>query len=179
MRRRTRTTLATVSLLLALLPLMAVGPSASAAAPAGIGQGWTPAPSPPFDRAAGEVCDFAVHGTPIIDEVRKRTLTTNPDGTPRSELYVGRLVVRVSNVQTGAFYDADASGDAVIVTNPDGSSVWYVHGPVLAGFRAGTGTLPRGLYVLDGDYRLAIAPDGYKTLTVLRGSQDNICSHLD
>jgi hypothetical protein len=143
-----------------------------------VGSGWVPAPSAPFDRAAGELCDFAVHGQPVVDQVRKRTLQTNPDGTPRSELYVGKLVVRVTNVATGAFYDADASGDAVIVSAADGSSTWYVHGPVLVGFRAGTGNLPRGLYVIDGLYRLAFAPDGFKTLTMLRGTEDNVCTHI-
>src|SRR4051794_4598961 len=169
-----------------LAPLVTVlllisGATTASAAPstADSGSGWVPAPSAPFDRAAGVLCDFPVHGTPIVDEVRKRTLQTNPDGTVRSELYVGRLVVRVTNTETGAFYDADASGDAVIVYAADGgSSTWYVHGPVLVGFRAGTGNLPRGLYLIDGIYRLTFAPDGYKTLTLLHGSTDNLCTHL-
>src|SRR4051794_16864654 len=168
-----------VAPIVTVLLLIGAGTAASAApVTAGSGSGWVPAPSAPFDRAAGVLCDFPVHGTPIVDEVRKRTLQTNPDGTVRSEVYVGRLVVRVTNTDTGAYYDADASGDAVIVYAGDGSSTWYVHGPVLVGFREGTGNLPRGLYVIDGLYRLAFAPDGYKTLTLVRGSTDNICTHL-
>jgi hypothetical protein len=142
------------------------------------GSGWVPAPSAPFDRAAGELCDFPIHGQPIVDEVRKRTLRSNPDGTPAAELYAGRLVVRVTDTANGRFYDADASGTALITYAADGSSTWYVVGPVLVGFRAGSGNLPRGLYVLDGVYRLAFSPSGEKTLIGRHASHDNVCTHI-
>lgn len=142
--------------------------------------GWVPAPSSPFDREAGVLCDFPVHGEPIVDEVRKRTLVANPDGTPRSELWVGRLVIRVTNTATGASVDSDASGSAVITYGADGSQFWAVAGPTQIGFRAGGGNLPRGLYRLDGVYTLAFDAAGTKTYTpILHATQDNICTHID
>jgi hypothetical protein len=52
-----------------------------------------------------------------------------------------------------------------------------VAGPILAGFRAGVGNLPRGLYVIDGLYRLVITADGHLTLTL--GHPDNVCEHIE
>jgi hypothetical protein len=145
---------------------------------AGAGSGWTPAPTPPFDQAAGVTCDFAVHAEPVVDEVETKVLDRYPDGSIHRDAYRGDLVVRVTNTASGKYYDADAGGSAVIDHHRDGSQTWYVAGPVLAGFRAGSGNVPRGLYVLDGIYRLEIGADGTKTLTVLHGSRDNVCDHL-
>jgi hypothetical protein len=92
-----------------------------------------PAPSPPFDRAAGAVCDHAVHGEPVVDEVVKRVLDTFADGSPRRELYRGALVIRVTDTATGTSYDADVSGTALVDHRPDGSMTWRVIGPVLLG----------------------------------------------
>lgn len=136
--------------------------------------GWVPAPTEPSDRAAGVVCDGPIHTEPIVDEVVKKVVQTSP----LRELYKGPLIVRVTNTDTGAYYDADASGSAYVAYGDDGSQTWYVVGPVLAGFREGAGNLPRGLYIIDGVYRLAIAADGYKTLTFVRGSASNVCDHL-
>lgn len=143
------------------------------------GSGWVPAPSPPADRAAGVLCDFALHAEPIVDEVMTKTLSTYPDGTPHRGLYAGRLVVRVTNVETGAYYDADASGDALYVRAPDGTVTWYAVGPALVGFQEGQGNLPRGFYLLDGVYRLTFTPDGHRRLTTVHGTQENICRRLD
>jgi hypothetical protein len=146
-------------------------------APAGAARAasdWVPVPTPPFDRAAGVVCDAPVHGEAIVDEVVKKVVRTSP---PR-ELYKGRLIVRVTNTDTGGHHDADASGSAYVTHADDGSQTWYAVGPVLAGFREGGGNLPRGLYVIDGVYRLKIAADGYKTLTFVHGSASNVCDRL-
>jgi hypothetical protein len=142
------------------------------------GGGWVPAPSAPWAMPAGARCDFAITGVPIVDEVRKRVLATNPDGSPRSELWVGDLVIRITNTGTGAHYDADASGRAVITYAADGSQTWYVHGPVLVGFAAGGGNLPRGLYIIDGLYRLEISPTGYRTVTMVYGTTDDLCARV-
>jgi hypothetical protein len=140
--------------------------------------GWEPAPTPPFDRAAGVVCDVAIHAEPTIDETVRKTLTSYPDGTVKSEAYTGRLVIRVTNTGTGTYYDADVSGSAVVTHAPDGAQTWYAVGPVLLGVPAGRGNLPRGLYVVDGVYRLQISPTGYKTVTLLHGSELNVCDRL-
>lgn len=122
-------------------------------------------------------CDVAVHGGPVVDEVVRRTLATYEDGTQLVE-YKGTLVVRIVNSATGASYDADASGRAVVELRPDRSQFWYVTGPILAGFGEGGGNVPRGLYTVDGAYTLEVSPTGYKTLTMLRGTTDPLCDKV-
>ena len=134
--------------------------------------GWTPAPTPPFDRAAGEVCDAPVHGEAVLDEVVEKSV-------PGGVVYKGALLVEVTNTATGASTEVDASGSAYVTTGADGAQTWYVAGPVLTGFRPGRGNLPRGLYRIDGVYVLEIAADGYKTLTMIQGSTHDVCGDIE
>ena len=149
--------------------------AASAASPTG---GWVRVPSPPFDRAAGVVCDFAVHGDPIVDDVVEKVLTTYPDGSPQRVAAKGPLVYRLTNTSNGRYYDADASGRATMDFHPDGSVTWKVVGPVLARIAAGTSNLPRGLYVIDGVYQVDISATRFVTVTMVVGTEDNVCSRI-
>src|SRR3954452_19451783 len=109
---------------MSVLLLVTAPATVASAAPATAhrsGSGWVPAPTQPFDRAAGVLCDFAVHAEPVVDKVVTRVLATNPDGSTRRAAFKGDLVVRVTNTATGAFYDADASGNAVVNYHQDGS----------------------------------------------------------
>jgi hypothetical protein len=155
--------------------------AAPASAATGTGE-WVPAPSGPFDQAAGVTCDFPVHGEPIVDEVKKMVLASYPDGSPKQEIYTGALIIRVTNTATGGSVDADASGSAVIDYKPGGSfamsSTWHVSGPVLVGFREGGGNLPRGLYILDGIYTIKFSDTGFKTVKMSAGTADNLCDDL-
>lgn len=155
-----------IAVILSALSLF-TGPSTS---------GWTPAPTAPFDRVAGEVCDFPVHGDPIVDHVVTKVLASYPDGTIRRDAFKGPLIIRVTNTLTGKYFDADASGSAIVDHARDGGQTWYAAGPVLANFREGAGNLPRGLYLIDGIYRLVITADHHLTLTL--GHTDNVCDHL-
>ncbi len=170
----------TAGLTVAAVLLVAAGPVA--AGPAGTlrtGGGWVPAPASPFDHAAGVTCDFAIHSEPIVDEVRKRLVEANPDGTPKKEFYTGALVLRVTNTATGAYTDVDAGGDALIEFFPDGSMTWWAVGPVMVGFRADAGTLPRGQWRVDGVYRIEFTPTYHKTITMVYGTTHNICTDID
>lgn len=138
--------------------------------------GWEPAPSAPWDVAAGLRCDFAIHGEPVVDEVVRRVLVRYPDGSPKSVAYKGDLVVRVTNEVSDVFYDADASGSAIVEYRADGSQFWSVLGPVLVG--VGEGNLDRGMYVVDGVYTLAISASGFKTVTMAHGSTTDICERI-
>lgn len=164
---------------LALAAVLAAAP-ASAAAPvrAPSGSAWTPAPSAPWDAAAGARCDFAVHGEPVVDEVVRRVLDTYPDGGEKTVAYKGDLVVRVTNQDTGASYDADASGVAVVEHRADGSQSWTVRGPVLVGVAENGGSLPRGLYLVDGSYTMDISATGYKTLATEHATVDALCPRI-
>jgi hypothetical protein len=139
---------------------------------------WVPAPSAPWDKPTGLRCDFPVHGEPVVDKVMQRVLDTYPDGTAKRIAYKGDLVVRLTNTDTGASYDADASGTAIVDYRTDGSQLWYVLGPVLIGFGENNGTLARGFYTIDGAYTLEFSPTGYKTLTMLHGSTDELCARI-
>jgi hypothetical protein len=140
--------------------------------------GWVRFPTPSFDQAAGVECDFPIHAQPIIDQVYGKTTKTFPDGTPEQQIFVGPLVVRVTNTDNGHSYDADASGSAIVDYGTDGSQFWRVIGPVLLGSKAGTGNLPRGLWVVDGVYTIAFTADGHKTVTLIHGTEDNVCDHI-
>lgn len=148
------------------------------AVPANAGSPWVPAPSSPFDYAAGVTCDFAVHGDPIVDQVVVKTISTYPDGTPEVQLAKGALIFRVTNLANGKTTDADASGSAVFDFYPDGSSVWHVVGPVIAPLRAGTSNLPRGIWTLHGVYDIAFSPANFKTVTLRHGWVHDVCADL-
>jgi hypothetical protein len=163
--------------------LAIVAPAASAAAaPNGSAPpaaGWFPVPTTPEDIPAGLLCDAPTHLEAIVDHVFERILTTNPDGSPRLVQFTGPLVLRLTNNLTGVFTDVDASGSANVVTEEDGSQTWFVVGPALFGFREGHGNLPRGLYRLDGVYRVRISATRELTLTMPHGTQQNVCPLID
>ncbi|MFE1784726.1 hypothetical protein ACFW9F_19610 [Streptomyces sp. NPDC059506] len=161
------------------VPPAAPAASGTSNAQAGGGEGgWEPAPSVPWDTAAGARCDFPVHGEPVVDEVVRRVLETRPDGSVKRVAYTGDLVVRVTNTVTGASHDADVSGSAVVEYGTDGSQHWSVLGPVLVGVGENGGNLPRGLHVVDGAYTLDIDPTGHKTVTMVRGTVDDLCARI-
>ncbi|MFD9538551.1 hypothetical protein [Streptomyces sp. NPDC060022] len=172
-----RTALACASIVVTTL-LGATPAQAADAGPSGPqhGLGWEPAPSAPWDVAAGLRCDFAIHGEPVVDEVVQRVLARYPDGSPKSVAYKGDLVIRVTNKVSDAFYDADAGGSAIVEYRADGSQFWSVLGPVLVG--VGEGNLDRGMYVVDGVYTLAISASGHKTVTMAHGSTTDICERI-
>jgi hypothetical protein len=165
-------------------------PAAAAPAPSGPAErevtvastatthGWVPAPSAPWEREAGVICDFAVRSEPVVDEVMMRVLEADANGTPTKVVYTGDLVVRLTNLETGASTEADASGDAVVEYHADGSQTWYVRGPVLMGGRDTGGNLPRGFWLIDGVFTADITATGEKTVTMLHGTQHDVCTDV-
>ncbi|GAA2120276.1 hypothetical protein [Streptomyces synnematoformans] len=160
MRRYAAATAAALCLTAAL-----AAPAASAADGGGGDAGWRPVTYPPVDYPAGERCDFAFRTEPVLDEVMVKTVATYPDGSPKTELYKGALLVRVTNLETGASWVADAGGRSVARYEPDGAHTYYATGPFLVGFLAGQGNLPRGEYVVDGVCTFEFAVDGQRTVT--------------
>jgi hypothetical protein len=169
-------------LTLVVAALVATMPAPASAATGGDGggqRGWVRAPASTVDLPAGARCDFAIHSEPIVDEVQKLVLATHPDGSPKRELYMGDLILEVTNTETGAVTHADASGTAMIEYGTDDSMTWYVTGPVLIGFAANTGTLPRGLWIVDGQFTVEFTATFYKTITMVHGTTHNVCTDLD
>jgi hypothetical protein len=164
-----------------LIPLAATTVLFTGAAPANATTargGWVPEPIPPFDAAAGVLCDFPVHYDVLVNHVRTKVVSTYPDGTPKRQLATGALLLNVGNPTTGATKVVDAGGSAVIDHGTDGSMLWHVVGPVIARLGAGTSNLPRGLYTIDGVYRVAFSPTGFKTITLTHGRIHDLCPDL-
>ncbi|MFG1807523.1 hypothetical protein [Streptomyces sp. NPDC049040] len=141
--------------------------------------GWLPEPIPPFDAAAGVLCDFPVHWDVVENQVRTKIVATYPDGNPKRQLAAGALLLNVSNAATGVSTQVDAGGSALIDYGTDGSMVWHVVGPVIARLPEGSSNLARGLYAIDGVYRIAFSPTGFKTVTLVHGTVHNLCTDLD
>jgi|SRR5215217_8142067 len=138
---------------------------------------WYPVPTAPFTVPAGIRCAFPIHGEPIADEVQGLNLVTYPDGSPQRAVYTGTLIVRVTNTDTGAAYDADASGTAMVDYGTDGSQHWRWIGPVLVGFGATNSNHAQGIFILDGVYDLDIA-DGFNTIRGV-GQETDVCAAID
>ncbi|WBB68309.1 hypothetical protein [Micromonospora sp. WMMD812] len=142
--------------------------------------GWVPAPQEAFEQPAGARCDFPVRVQPVVDEVRKLVLAEYPNGSPRRELYTGALIDEVTNLATGAVTRVDASGTSLVEYAPDGAMTWYVTGPVLLGFRENAGSLPRGIWIVDGVFVVEFDPTlVHKTITMVHGTTHNVCADVD
>ncbi|MFI5842972.1 hypothetical protein ACIA8K_25010 [Catenuloplanes sp. NPDC051500] len=151
--------------------------AATAAPPPG--SGWVLIPSPPFDLPAGPLCDFAVHGDPIEDEVYYKTLSTHPDGSVHVETATGPLVYRLTNVSTGRTAVGDASASGFLIHHADGARTYLNHGPLLVGFREGQGNLARGFYEIDGPaWTLQITADNHRTVSGAYHVVQNVCTTL-
>ncbi|GLI00471.1 hypothetical protein Pa4123_57470 [Phytohabitans aurantiacus] len=168
-------------MIIGIVSLLAVIVAAEPAA-AATGGGWVPAPSSPWEVPAGARCDFPVRAEPVVDEVRTRVFERYPDGSTKREAYVGDLVLKVTNVASGASVEVDLSGSAMVKIAQGGTvvsdSVWAVVGPALFGFREGGGNRPRGIYVFDGLYTIAFDAASYKTVTMYHGTERELCAEL-
>src|SRR5690349_4581703 len=98
-----RAVIAVAVMVTALLAGTAPAQATGSAGGAGAHGGWAPAPSTGFEQPAGARCDFAIRSEPIRDEVRKIVLDTYADGAPKREVYAGDLIVKFTNLETGAF----------------------------------------------------------------------------
>jgi hypothetical protein len=139
--------------------------------------GWQPFEAADFNSPAGDLCSFAFTSKVLFDAEYVRTPATYPDGSPKRQEYVGPLVVQVTNNETGASVQRDLSGRAVLLYDPDGSYDFRLSGPAAVGFRRGD-SLPRGFYVLRGYHVIRFAADGTRTITVDRGTEENLCRTL-
>jgi hypothetical protein len=175
------------TIILTTIALIAAGAGTASAArsatpadpPPPIGHGgWVFQPAGPVDIPAGRVCDFGVHLEPLVNEVRVKVVQTYPDGSPEQALADGALIYQVVNAESGQSMTADASGRAVFEFFTDGSALWRVVGPILAGLSEGASNLPRGLFIIDGVYTVGFSPTNFITVTLTNGSVHNLCDDL-
>ena len=147
----------------------------------GGGSGWTPFEQPDIDYAAGFRCEFAVHGEVLRDREEFKDVAFWPDGTVRTQLWRGTLVLRWSNVGTGESVVRDQSASAVAEYGSDGAldKMTSTGGAFSAGVREG-GWPGKGVYVIDGKWTsIVIEDDGNSAITLgPRGTLENLCETL-
>ena len=169
------------ALALTALTLTAVSPAQAEPAPrqAASDHGWSPYRTPPFELAAGLRCPFALSGTPVRDRERIRTLATFSDGTPRIQEIVGPLVVRYTNVDSGRSVRRNLTGRALVTYGANGSFVVTLEQGHFAVGLSATDPGGPGFFILTGrGFRLAVAADGSRFLSLGAGRVENLCTTL-
>jgi hypothetical protein len=177
--RRTVSSLFFVSMLVLVLGVGAVTPGE--AAPSRAQPHWIRYHQADFRVPAGEGCAFAVKEHVLRDREFYKTVSTYANGKPRTELFKGPLVMRLTNVRTGTSLRRNLSGRAIETfhRNGDFDSLTVLHG------HFGT-TLPKGsepghgLYYVGGRWSsLSINADGTRTLVLgPHGTARNLCPAL-
>ena len=165
----------------ALTTLTAVSPAQAEPAPrqAASAHGWSPYRTPPFELAAGLRCPFALSGTPVRDRERIRTLATFADGTPRIQEIAGPLVVRYTNLDSGRSVRRNLTGRALVTYGADGSFVETLEQGHFAVGLSATDPGGPGFFVLTGrGFRLSVAADGSRILSLGTGRVENLCTTL-
>jgi hypothetical protein len=151
---------------------------AFAAAPAAADDGWTPVPAPPQTVPAGATCSFAVHIEAVKNEVVSKVVATHRDGSPRTVLYKGDLVERLTNLANGRSIIRDSGAFGINDIADDGASTWTFIGPIVWGFALNDPITP-GLYAMDGLHVVTLSADGSsERMLVDDGPKENLCATL-
>lgn len=163
-----------LAIVISAVAIVGAWPSgASAASP------WAPYRAADFDLPAGARCPFALSGRVLADQERIRTTQANTDGSPRQQQVVGRLVVRYVNADTGAYVDRNLTGNAIIDSYPDGSSMLTLKG---GHFAVGLGPQDTGgpafLVFTGHGHAVTFAGDGRRIVRYGRGPVEDICRTL-
>ncbi len=160
--------------------VLAVAPTATAAADSD-GSAWIRYHQPDVDVAAGHACSFAVHEHVLRDKEYYKVVATYDDGTDQAELWKGPLVMRYTNVDTGASKVVNISGRARITYYPDGSfaSITIITGHFGATIPPGN-EMAAGLYRVGGkDSSMTVTPDGKRYIALgAHGSTEDLCAAL-
>jgi hypothetical protein len=140
---------------------------------------WAPFEASSFTLEAGTRCSFTLGGEVLTDRERIRTLETYPDGSPRIQEVVGQLVVRFTNLDTGAFIVRNLTGTGIIEYGTDGSLTLTLQGGHLAVGLAPTDTGGPAFLIFTGSgFDVLFAPDGSRHVTFGSGQVENICQTL-
>lgn len=167
---------------LALVAGATAAPSAHAAGGDGGGSPWVPyRTSEVVVPAARSTCGFDVRITPVVDDEEYRTMSTYPDGSPRTQTFRGTLIETYTNLSTGRTVTEDLSATAVFRYADDGTplSLTSVHGAFGTTMPRGS-TPDTGLYVLSGHgTSVTFAPDGTRSFTLgPSGTAVDVCDAL-
>jgi hypothetical protein len=154
--------------------LLVLGAAPASAGP--VGGGGQPGPREPVDTGlpttfpAGVVCDFPITVSEVVNNEYSRTF---PNG---NTLTTGRIVLRVTNDETGESVVRNSSGPGLLTTGPNGEEVLIAHGPTLFPVFEGedvTGRLGVGAFLFHG----TIVFTGGQ-LTRVSGTFEDLCVTL-
>ncbi|AKU18307.1 hypothetical protein [Luteipulveratus mongoliensis] len=156
---------------------LGVGP-ASAAGWHDVHERWAPYVESALTLPAARYCGtFDLKSEPVIQDIRVKVLQRWDNGKPRQEKYVGPLIVRVTNLSTGASSHQNLSGHATVLYRADGTMESYeMNGPVGMGFPAGSDGLSQGFYRLTGHHLVTFDADGTRHLALDHGAELNLCN---
>ena len=139
--------------------------------------GWQRYHAQSFTTDPGDLCPFTLHSEVLFDQEYVRTTSTYADGKPQTQQFVGPIVVRITNRDSGRSVLRDLSARGVVDYRRDGSFDFRLQGPAAIGFHPGD-ALPPGYYVLRGVHVVRFAADGTRTVVIDRGSEENLCTTL-
>jgi hypothetical protein len=124
------------------------------------------------------VCGFPVLAEPIVNQEFITTFT-DEQGNVTRQIISGRLVTRLTNLDTGESVVVNTSGPGTILFEDD-TVVLNGHGTGLLFFfpeQLGPGD-PGLIMILKGSFTLTIAPDGTQTFSNVRGNTTDVCQLL-
>ena len=151
------------------------------AAPSVASAGGKPTRSPtansPFDFPAGVVCGFEVAGQPLVDNEVTKTFPPLPNGDV-VQIVTGRVVLQLTNVDSGKSLTLNVSGPATITAHPDGSVTAIDSGRSLSFFFPTDSPAGPATYLYTGQVVLNFTADGQQILVSQTGTSRDICAAL-
>ena len=140
---------------------------------------WSDLDTGSFTAAAGTRCSFTLHGEVVSDHEQIRTLESYPDGSPKTQEIVGQLVVRYTNLDTGASVERNLTGMGIVEYGTDGSFVLRLQGGHMAvGLAPGDTDGPGFLIFTGAGHQVLFEADGSRHVTYGSGPVENICETL-
>lgn len=144
---------------------VATGSPASAAAPE-----RTPMEIPsPINFGAGEACSFPIRIDVLVNN-EFVTVFSDESGNPTDLLITGRLVVQVTNVETGESVTLQISGPALATFEGDVATVRMLG--------VGLTLPPPGLFDVTGIFEFTIDAEGNVQVVRMVGTSQDICQVL-
>ena len=124
------------------------------------------------------VCSFPVQAEAIVNREFITTFT-DQDGNITKQIISGRLVTRLTNLDTGESVVVNTSGPGQILFEGD-TVIFQGRGLGFLFFfpeQLGLGD-PGLVIILKGTFTLTIAPDGTQTLSDVKGNVTDVCELL-
>jgi hypothetical protein len=185
-----------VATVLAMTALVgAAGSAAATGAPVGPGDrsagkamsqpassnGWIRYHQPDFSLDAGVACDFGVDATVVRDREFYKDVGFYSDGTVKTQLWKGPLVMDFTNTDTGVTIRRDLSGRSIQEYDADGefTSILIQQGNFAAVLPPGSDP-GFGFYRVSGEWSsLTVNPDGTRTIALgVNGTAENMCDAM-